>query len=96
MSDDDQVTLICARVRPGRELVTPGSVMRNCAECDHPLWVAPSGQDTIAGREHTLICMACYRPPEDGSKPEPISARQIEEFKAALRMRGKHRRGRFW
>lgn len=92
MNDDDEVTLICWPVAMST-LVTPGSVERNCWLCDQAVWVAPSGQDLL--REHEdarIVCAQCFRPPTDGSKPEPITQRQLEEFKTAIRVRD--RRGR--
>ena len=85
--EDDGILLICLPVMPKERPYVPGAVVRECADCGRPIWVAPSGQKMEREQGAEVACFECAekRMKEDPeSKLQPPTPEQIEEIKRTL------------
>lgn len=89
MNADDDAVLVCLRVSEHSiASVVAGSVQKECAECDHRVWVAKAGQGVLARPgKTTVMCMECATEKMKESPPDrtEIAPGALDEIREHLR-----------
>jgi hypothetical protein len=86
--EEDEILLICMPALPGERPSVPGGGVRECKDCQRPVWVAPTGLKMEREKGAQIVCMACASkrmkddPDAKISKPTP---EQMEEIERTLR-----------
>jgi hypothetical protein len=86
--EDDGILLICMRAGPTQRATVPGAALRECRDCHHPVWLAPTGQDMVRDKGAEVVCIPCAEtlfkndPDAKISMPTP---EQMEEIERTLR-----------
>ena len=86
--DADRNVLVCLTHAESPIPNCNGSTADRCADCDAPIWVAPTGRKFIAVLLAVPVCMACLEKSHPDAAPQPPSAEQLAEMAAALTPEG--------
>jgi hypothetical protein len=82
MSEEDTF-ILCIRKEDSKwAIVTEGSTLTNCCECDEPVWISPASVTVMLERECKPLCIHCA---VDKPKPKGIKAPSTEQLKEIIK-----------
>jgi len=58
MTSSPESVVISVRVRPGGPRL-PGSEIRECAYCKHPVYLSKGTREDLRGKSFTMLCSQC-------------------------------------
>src|SRR5437899_540037 len=82
MSEEEEAFILCMRKSDTTRLtiVSEGSTLTNCCECDEPVWISPASVQVMLERNCKPLCMWCAADKPPAKEVKPPSAEQLKEI----------------